>query len=666
MAISVHPNVRVPGIEGESSVGWRTSCSRVAVLEGFGADISEATVGNDGAEASATTAWERTARLGAVVGRAYLLNYGAERDWVSDDATARSPSRPWYVIPILPSAPRVSRACGAPGPVGSRCRWSVARRVRRVLAQVRKVHAVVSPGVLRQTRHGAREPCGVPAPFDSLGVVSFWLDEPPRLAALNVLTFVPGPSRLAKHCLAPLVRELVEPVPLATVEHRILTLLDAAEVALFTDLRRANATIDDILDAIQQQVCDIRLRELLTASDIQDRVAITLRGVWLPHWREWTDDQGLPVAPFRPVWGATPPALERSLFVTARLRRCKAWASAAGAGDELTFTRRWKAEIRAAVAAADPASHSPNAVSLGLGELHVPRIADDPPQPYEWRLATDRSFYTRVQMYWDGKHLPRDLSVADPGAAPPEDRFADAPAPGEALIRESIRRTLSPVGLFRAEHQTLIQAVVHAVQDAVANPGVGGGEEVLAQAWASTLASSIRPYALEAAIRAHASARLARAAGVDSQTLDESVYAQCVTRRLWIRLHAWELVGSRIPPRALVRDLNIALDQSLTAAGVRRDAPTPVTPDFRRSENTMRVIDEIMAELTTGPRVVAAEADPPEEPEDRLPRPGAAAVLAEYTKRYALLKHDPILRRNGGIHPPRWLQRKIEFEGEDV
>jgi hypothetical protein len=483
--------------------------------------------------------------------------------------------------------------------------------------------------------------------FDALGIVRHWLDEPQRAAALAALTYAPGPSRLAKHCLAPLVHELVSPVPLATVEPRTLLLLDAAEDALLADLSRANDDVEEILAGIQQEIPAIAVRDLLTASDIQDRVAITLRGLLAPAWRTWTGPDGEPCAPFRGVWAA-PQELGSSLHETAWLRRCKAWATAASAGDELSFVRRWRDEVRVAVVAADPAGHSPSGVSLGLGDLAVPRLADDPAQPYEWRLATDRSFYTRVQMYWDGKHLPRDLTGADATAEPPEDRFAGEPAPGEALVRESIRRTVSPLGLFLDEHRLLLEVVLLAVRDAAVSPRHVAGPSRLPGLWTSVLAVEAVPQHLASAIEDHASRRLARE-GVAAGSLDEAVYARCVARRVWIRLHAWELVCSRIPASALVRDLNIALDQSLGAAGVLRAGPTRVAIDHRTTENTLRIVEEIIHELGDG-----------------TPPPDPASVLALYRKRYQTLRHDPVMQRNGGIHPPRWLQRKIEFRGEDL
>jgi len=121
------------------------------------------------------------------------------------------------------------------------------------------------------------------------------------------------------------------------------------------------------------------------------------------------------------------------------------------------------------------------------------------------------------------------------------------------------------------------------------------------------------------------------------------LYGQCVARRVWVRLHAWELVQSRIPTHELLIAVNTALDKARLAAGVSRSSPALREVDSRRTENTIAIVHRIRDELRTS--------DP-------------ARIAAQYRARYTSLKSERRIRDAGGILTPTRLERLLDSGGE--
>lgn len=448
-------------------------------------------------------------------------------------------------------------------------------------------------------------------------------------AALQVrYRHTPGPSRLVRRCLLPLVHELVSPTPTQTFAQRVCQLLDAAQESLAADLESASCEVTQILADVS---AGAPIHHLLNADDIHDRVASTLRELARPEWERITDVDGAPLEKANPVWVEPHPELAADCALVAGLRMCKVWAKAAGALNAQDFALNWSPTIQAMIAAAPQTASS---VVAGLGDLETPDLVVDPVEPRDWRLATDRSFHNRVRMYWDGKHVPGTWPNGDAGARLPQERFLDCAAPGGAMIRESATRTLSPFGLGMPAHQLLASALASAIGTATCDPGASVEAPSLVDTW-NDMPNA--PGLLPAALRRHAMIRLskARVAGDD---LDDVLYGQCVARRVWTRLHAWELVESRIPAHELLVAVNAAIEKARTAAGVSRRSPLPEV-DSRRTDNTIGIVHVIRSELGT--------TDP-------------VRIAAEYRTRYSTLRFDRRLLDAGGIVTPRHLERLLD------
>ena len=102
-------------------------------------------------------------------------------------------------------------------------------------------------------------------PADVLRAVLDWLDEPHRTVLGR--PHMPGKQRLAKHCLAPLVHEFVDPTPTGSHRQRIHALLDAAEPALSQDLDAASEEVTEVLGLITEMGLGATAERLLVADD---------------------------------------------------------------------------------------------------------------------------------------------------------------------------------------------------------------------------------------------------------------------------------------------------------------------------------------------------------------------------------------------------------------
>lgn len=482
-----------------------------------------------------------------------------------------------------------------------------------------------------------------PVPPEVLTHVADWLADGDLLKTRRAHT--PSPSRLVKHCLAPLVHGIVSPTPLDTHAERVFGLLDAAEVALAADLDAASDEVDDIRAQIRTELPTVPVGRLLSSDDVQNRVAALLRDLAAPEWARATDSNGAPVKAIRPAWVGRQEALAATLIELAWTRRCRVWADEAGAVDPQAFRHTWAAGVGQAIQAAGDFPGRV-AVEAGLGELEVPHLVSDPPVPRDWRLATDRSFHNRVQLYWDGRHVPKDLNHADPGANPPEERFASSARPGAELVDESVTRTLRPMGLGLPAHRVLADVVASAIGQAAADPDPQGVTARLVDVWAELLQSPSpedHAGALTGALIGHARWTLRRH-GVRTGDLDDAMFGECVARRVWVRLHAWELVESRIPTAELSTAVTAGLDKARLAGGVRRSSSGSEGPDSRRTENTILVITTIWSTRPT------------DQPTD---------ILAHYRAQYSALRVDPTFAATGGIHPPKWVEALFDSRGED-
>lgn len=445
--------------------------------------------------------------------------------------------------------------------------------------------------------------------------------------------YTPSPSRLVTQCLIPLVHELVSPTPTRTFAQRVGQLLDATQESLVADLEAASAEVVEILATV---AAGAPVHNLLATSDIQDRVAHAVRDLARPEWQRITDADGVPLEEARPTWVVPHPELAAALAHLIGLRMCKVWAQGANALDADDFLRNWGPAILATVGAAPQTVSS---VVAGLGDLETPDLIVDPVEAKDWRLATDRSFHTRVRMYWDGRHLPDNWQAGQAGARLPHERFRSVEVPGEAMVLESAARTSSPFGLSVQAHQHLASVMADAIATAASKPDERIEALSLVDTWDDQqTAGALLPTAL----RRHASIRLSkrRVAGDD---LDDVLYGQCVARRVWVRLHAWELVQSRIPTHELLIAVNSALDKARLAAGVSRSSPALREVDSRRTENTIAIVHRIRDELQTS--------DP-------------ARIAAQYRARYTSLKSERRIRDAGGILTPTRLERLLDSGGE--
>jgi hypothetical protein len=252
-----------------------------------------------------------------------------------------------------------------------------------------------------------------------------------------------------------------------------------------------------------------------------------------------------------------------------------------------------------------------------------------------------------MQLYWDGRHIPKDLNDADSGANPPEERFASSAHPGTELVDESVSRTLKPMGLDLPAHRVLAKVAASAIGQAAADLDPKVVTVRLSDAWAELLESSIpedHAGALTGALIGHARGTLRRH-GVHTGDLDDAMFGECVARRVWVRLHAWELVESRIPTAELLTAVTAGLDKARFAGGVRRSSSCSEVPDSRRTENTILVITNIWSTRAT------------DQPTD---------ILAHYRAQYSALRVDPNLAASGGIHPPKWVEDLFDSRGEDA
>ena len=381
---------------------------------------------------------------------------------------------------------------------------------------------------------------------DVLDAVLEWLDDPARTVLGRPYT--PGKHRLATQCLAPLVQEFVDPTPLETHRQRIHSLLDAAEPSLSKDLTAASEQVSEVLGIITGIRLGAPADRLLVADDIQNRVAAHLRAALAPQWREALNLATVPAAEFEPAWTTHQEALTHSLVATAEARRCKAWAGQAHAGTAADLSRAWSDFVRDSEARI---KNGESSVDAGLGDLEVPHLTRDPTQPQNWRLATDRSFLNRIRLYWHGNHRPADLSNADLGASEPEVRFGASKTPGEDLIRESVARTLAPLGLDKPAHRAFAAVAATAIGQAADEPTASRSAPPLFEYWEQLLASddpsSLRGELTSSVIR-HAAAKLRW--DVDRANLgdlDARVVGICAARRVWIRMHAWGARGLQDP-----------------------------------------------------------------------------------------------------------------------
>lgn len=468
---------------------------------------------------------------------------------------------------------------------------------------------------------------------DLYDVVLAWVRDSAGLRARPRHT--PSPTRLVKQCLMPLVHELVSRTPTRTYAVRVGQLLDATQESLIADLKAASTEVAEILASV---AAGEHVHRLLAASDIQDRVAHAVRDLVRPEWRRITDINGIPQDKAQPMWVGTHPELAAAYAHLAGLRMCKLWAQGAGALEADDFLTDWGPPILAMVA---DAPHTASSVMAGLGDLETPDLVVDPVEARDWRLATDRSFHTRVRMYWDGRHLPGNWQAGETGACLPHERFRNAPEPGEAMVRESAARTLSPFGLRLPDHQEFASVTADAVGTAVSKPDEQIEAPSLVDMWDGRGTTDAT---LSAALRRHVIIRLSKRQ-VAQDDFDDVLYGQCVARRVWIRLHAWELVESRIPTHDLLIAVNSALDKARLAAGVSRSSPALREVDSRRTENTIAIVHLIRNELQT--------ADP-------------VRIAAEYRTRYTALRSERRIRDAGGILTPRRLERLLGSRGEQT
>jgi hypothetical protein len=476
---------------------------------------------------------------------------------------------------------------------------------------------------------------------DVLGAVLEWLEDPERTVLGRPHT--PGKHRLATQCLAPLIQEFVDPTPLTSHRQRIHSLLDAAEPSLSEDLQAASEQVSEVLGIITGLGLGAPAGRLLVADDIQNRVAAHLRAVLATEWREALDPTTAAAPEFKPAWTTHQEALTHSLMATAEARRCKAWAIQAEAGSAADLGREWGDHVRDAEARRTQPESS---VDAGLGDLEVPHLIHDPQQPRNWRLATDRSFLNRIRLYWHTNHRPSDLSHADPGASQPEVRFGSSTTPGEDLVRESVARTLAPLGLAKPAHQTFAAVAATALGQAADAPSARPAAPPLFETWEQVLAAkdpSSRRGDLTSSVVRHAAAKLRRDVEMANLgDLDARVVGICAARRVWIRLHAWEVVDSRIPAPALMTSLNSALTKSLTCEGAFRSKPVnpETSTQTQRLGNTQRMLARMYA--TSGIQ----------DPEH---------ICAEYRRLYGRNKKDPSIQ--GGIHSPAWVERALGCTG---
>ena len=463
------------------------------------------------------------------------------------------------------------------------------------------------------------------------GVVLTWVTHSPALQGRHRHT--PGPSRLVGLCLLPLVHQLVNPTPTRTYAQRVCHLLDSAQESLAADLESASSEVTEILSAV---TAGAPIRRLLNTDDIQNRVASTLRELARPEWERITDAHGVPLEKARPVWVEPHPDLAADFARVAGLRMCKVWAQDAGALEADDFAMNWGPAVLEMVAATPQTA---SCVVAGLGDLETPDLFVDPVEPRDWRLATDRSFHNRLRLYWNDKHLPDTWLKGDVGARLPRERFLDAAAPGEAMVLESAERTLSPLGLGIPAHQQLVSVLASAVGTAASDPGERVEAPSLVDAWNDPQnAVALLPTAL----RRHTMIRLSKAK-VAGDDLDEVLYGRFVARRVWTRLHAWELVESRIPTHELLIAVNAAIEKARTAAGVSRRSRQIPEVDSRRTNNTIRIVHTLRSELGT--------ADP-------------ARIVAEYKVRFSRLRSDRQVQAAGGILTPKALERLLGSSGE--
>lgn len=484
----------------------------------------------------------------------------------------------------------------------------------------------------------------MPAPADLRKVVEDWIARSGPVSSKRAHR--PSNSRLAKHCLTPVVFELVSPTPIVTYAERVCLLLDSAEAALAADLDAASAEVAQIALGIVAAGRVTRIGDLLPSSAVQERLAAALRRDLLHAWLGCLDSDGEPIRPIARAWVGAHHELADKLAETADLRRCRAWAKQVKADEGPVFARAWRAEVAAAIGDSNAQAHRPAATEVGLGELTQPPITGTPEQRYEWRAATDRSFHDRIELYWHSAHIPRDIQDANPPGELPQDRFVKAEDPGIALVSESVNRTVAPLGLFEPAHRTLAGLLAEAVQVAADDPGKAWSTEApwVSDAWQWLLDDPTNPQAVVAvgqAITKYLGGRLVDS-GIFGGDIDAGEYGKCVARRVWVRLHAWEVVASRITGRALVHDLRLAGTKSLLAAGIS-GPPQEVSKGQRRLANTLAILAEITDSGVRDPR----------------------AVVAQYAKLHRTRSKDPAIRARGGLYSQAELRRLLESNEDE-
>ncbi len=403
------------------------------------------------------------------------------------------------------------------------------------------------------------EPMAVPLEF--LTSVTNWIKESQLLTP--TLLHAPGVSRLARLCLAPLAASAVGSAHSRESASRLGAVLDAARPGLRADLEAAHR---DVRSTLSHLTALGNPADCLSADQIQTIIALRLRDL---HASAWLAAAGThpPLAP-PPAWHDETGYLLQRLLTLVRARAPEEWVRAVAGHPAPEFQHAWTPTYLSMWQTSAP-QERPDPAGIGLGELSQPDPVHTPAQLRNWRAATDRSAHDRLTLYWDSRHLPPHDPTGT-GASLPAQRFATSTAPGRDLIVESLTRTCATFGLTRREHQSVLPIVA-----AAANLGVEADYQLTSQhvnqAWerlrdtpdelqykqemimavATAVQTKIRPTAVG---RPH----------------DPSEFAKYVVRRVWLRLHAWEVMGIVMPAREFSRCLGPAVDQAGSAEGVCR------------------------------------------------------------------------------------------------
>lgn len=456
---------------------------------------------------------------------------------------------------------------------------------------------------------------------------------------------IPGPSRFTPQ-LAVVVAAFVDPMG-ADFEAEATGLLWSAHDALAADLEQAGADVSAYVRG-RAEYYGVTRTQLIKTHSLQDRVAATLRDRMLAAWGAAFVD-GVRVGPIPRAWVGPDPDLVANLHLLTKLHRCRRWANEVGAVSMDDFPTRWGTHIELRIAAVRPEDHALLPGMVGLGDLDVPDLVNTAQEPEDWRAATDRSFLHRIRLYWDSKHIPESLD-GHPGAQPPDDRFAEIAEPGRALVEESIERTLAPLGLFDIWHRGLVESLAGEVTKGAQLRAAGGQVSRLSREirslWPDRDAG--RPAAATlAGVTAAATqftAAFLRAAEL-GQPIEEHNYGKAVARRIWVRMHAWELVGATIPAAEFIKALRTALDLCRFDFGVNRPFQA-ATPAEVRLHNTLDLVHRISSELQSAGEQLTVD-----------------AIARSYRERWGQEWQAPATLARGGIHRPKYVERLLGRTG---